>query len=107
MALVMQTLPNTEFAQHVQPHAIRAMCWCLIKCATTFVVWRHCQHVVSIFEFIIRCNICIGKHAIFEFWEYFFSNTRRKWPITLTSMVSMAMFHVSTLLLGIHEVHGV
>ena len=31
MVLVVQTLPNTEFAQHVQPHAIGAMCWCLMS----------------------------------------------------------------------------
>jgi hypothetical protein len=37
-----------------------------------------------------------------------FSSTKgRKRPSTLTNMVSMATFHVSTLMLGIHEVHGV
>ena len=44
MALVVQQLPNTEFAQHVQPHAIGAMCWCLLSNVLQhFGVWRHCN----------------------------------------------------------------
>ena len=51
---------------------------------------------------VFRCNI--GKCAILG---VLFSNARRKWPSTLIDMVSMATFHVSTLVLGMHEVHGV
>ena len=58
MALVVQTLPNTEFAQHVHPHATGAMCWCLISNVLQhFGVWRHFR-MLSAF----RCNI--GKCAI-------------------------------------------
>ena len=100
MALVVQTLPNTEFAQHVQPHAIRAMCWCLMSNVLQhFVVWRHCQHVeLSAF----RCNI--GKHAILG--VLFLKRTQKMAQYTYIHG-SMAMFHVSTLVLMIHEVHGV
>ena len=52
------------------------------------------------------CQHSDATLANVPFWGCFFSNARRKWPSTLTYMVSMAMFHVSTLVLGIHEVHG-
>ena len=42
-----------------------------------------------------------------QFWGFFFSNARRKWPSALTCIVSMATFHVSTLVLGIHVAYGV
>ena len=55
------------------------------------------------------CQHSDATLANVPFWGCFFSNARRKWPSTLTCryMVSMAKFHGSTLVLGIHEVHGV
>ena len=68
------------------------------QCATTFC----CVASLS-----ACCQHLDATLANMPFWGYFFSNARRKWPSTLTYTVSMAMFHVSMLVIGIHEVHGV
>ena len=50
------------------------------------------------------CQHLDATLANVPFWGCLFSNARRKWPSALTCMVSIATFHVSTLVSGIHEV---
>ena len=74
----------------MQLRAIGAMCWCL-----TSNVRQLCDVIIGLLPAFIDVTL-----ANMPFWE-------KMAQYTYIDMVSMAIFHVSTLVLAIHEVRSV